>query len=258
VIESKRGSFNVTPWFFTIAARSAPKPVLATQALTTVRELVTPAHPSLGGFRTLCAWIAQAHPIRDMDAAGANLLPEATHTFRDRRWPTRLLRLMRKAANEGGSSQAKQSFGHLTPVPPYRERVRKRVESPIIHDRYPQFDDGVGFVGPARRTICLAWEHARQVEESWCLCLDACAPEAGRNDRMHPTQSDTQRSAVRGFYIHAAVFAIVNLALIAVNRIRTPHYFWAKWVLLDWGAGLATHAWIVFRSEGAHRVFDQE
>ena len=54
--------------------------------------------------------------------------------------------------------------------------------------------------------------------------------------------------AVRGFKIHAVVFAIVNLLLILVNSIRTPQYFWAKWVLLDWGVGLATHAWLTFGS----------
>lgn len=54
--------------------------------------------------------------------------------------------------------------------------------------------------------------------------------------------------AVRGFFIHAAVFAIVNLLLIAINLKKSPGYLWVKWVLLDWGVGLATHAWIVFRT----------
>jgi hypothetical protein len=68
---------------------------------------------------------------------------------------------------------------------------------------------------------------------------------------MLPTQSDTQRSAVRGFFIHAAVFAIVNLMLTVINLRKTPSYFWEKWVLLDWGVGLATHAWLVFGSSAA-------
>ena len=32
---------------------------------------------------------------------------------------------------------------------------------------------------------------------------------------------DHQR-AVRGFYIHAAVFAIVNLILLAINLVKSP------------------------------------
>jgi hypothetical protein len=63
---------------------------------------------------------------------------------------------------------------------------------------------------------------------------------------------DRQR-AVRGFYIHAAVFAIVNLILLIVNLRKSPGYLWIKWVLLDWGAGLATHAWIVFRTNRPSR-----
>lgn len=53
---------------------------------------------------------------------------------------------------------------------------------------------------------------------------------------------------VRGFYVHAAVFAIVNLVLLIVNLVKSPKELWIKWVLLDWGVGLATHAWIVFRT----------
>jgi len=56
------------------------------------------------------------------------------------------------------------------------------------------------------------------------------------------------KRAARSFYIHAAVFAIVNLLLLIVNLRKTPQYLWVKWVLLDWGVGLATHAWIVFRT----------
>lgn len=54
--------------------------------------------------------------------------------------------------------------------------------------------------------------------------------------------------AIRGFCIHATIFAIVNLLLLVVNLCKSPGYLWIKWVLLDWGVGLATHAWIVFRT----------
>ena len=52
---------------------------------------------------------------------------------------------------------------------------------------------------------------------------------------------------VRGFYVHAAVFVIVNVVLLIVNLLKSPRDLWIRWVLLDWGVGLATHAWIVFR-----------
>jgi len=63
---------------------------------------------------------------------------------------------------------------------------------------------------------------------------------------MSESTLDHQR-AVRGLYIHAAVFAIVNLILLVVNLRKSPGYLWIEWALLDWGVGLATHAWIVFR-----------
>lgn len=60
-----------------------------------------------------------------------------------------------------------------------------------------------------------------------------------------------QKQAVRGFYLHAIAFAIANLVLLIVNLRKSPGYLWVKWVLLDWGVGLATHAWIVFRAPRA-------
>jgi hypothetical protein len=63
----------------------------------------------------------------------------------------------------------------------------------------------------------------------------------------HPDAIAHQRAA-HSFYVHAAVFTVVNLILLAVNLIKTPKVLWIKWVLLDWGVGLATHAWIVFRT----------
>ncbi len=53
---------------------------------------------------------------------------------------------------------------------------------------------------------------------------------------------------VRGFCIHAIVFTIVNTILLIVNLRKSPECLWMKWVLLDWGVGLASHAWIVFRT----------
>lgn len=66
------------------------------------------------------------------------------------------------------------------------------------------------------------------------------------------TSSPDRDRDVRGFCIHAIAFAIVNLCLIIANWKRSPNDLWVKWVLLDWGVGLATHAWIVFRPNRTH------
>ena len=58
-----------------------------------------------------------------------------------------------------------------------------------------------------------------------------------------------------GFYIHATVFALVNLGLFAINALTgEPH--WARFPLMGWGLGLAIHAVVTFlslRGEGLRR-----
>ena len=49
-----------------------------------------------------------------------------------------------------------------------------------------------------------------------------------------------------GFYIHAAVFVAVNLALFAINGQLTPSHRWHVWPLGGWGIGLAFHGLAVF------------
>ena len=63
-----------------------------------------------------------------------------------------------------------------------------------------------------------------------------------------------------GFYIHLAAFVAVNAMLIALNLRAidqdSQEDWWAHWVLIGWGIGLAFHAFGVFgRSRGwlAHR-----
>jgi hypothetical protein len=65
-----------------------------------------------------------------------------------------------------------------------------------------------------------------------------------------------------GFYIHAAVFAAVNLGLFAVNQRFSPHYAWHFWPLGGWGIGLAFHGLAVFflgsGSRLRERMIEQE
>ncbi len=68
------------------------------------------------------------------------------------------------------------------------------------------------------------------------------------NDSTLSAATTDRQREVRGFYLHAAAFRIVNLILLIVNLRKSPEYLWIKWVLLDWSVGLATHAWIVFRT----------
>jgi hypothetical protein len=51
--------------------------------------------------------------------------------------------------------------------------------------------------------------------------------------------------ARRGVYAHAAVYAIVNAALFAIDYF-TPGGPWFYWPLIGWGIGLVINAFVVF------------
>ncbi|MEX0702101.1 MAG: 2TM domain-containing protein [Planctomycetales bacterium] len=48
-----------------------------------------------------------------------------------------------------------------------------------------------------------------------------------------------------GFYIHLAVYVVVNAVLVAVD-LSKPGSTWFYWPLLGWGIGIAFHAAKVF------------
>lgn len=54
---------------------------------------------------------------------------------------------------------------------------------------------------------------------------------------------------LRRFYLHAARYVIVTLALLATNLLATPQRMWALWVMAGWGLGVVLHAFRVFRPE---------
>ena len=54
-----------------------------------------------------------------------------------------------------------------------------------------------------------------------------------------------QVAAIKGFYIHFFIFALVMLGLVAIN-FAVGGRWWALWVLLGWGIGVLAHALTVF------------
>ncbi len=45
---------------------------------------------------------------------------------------------------------------------------------------------------------------------------------------------------LKEFYVHLAVYVMVNIVLIAINIITAGHWF--IWPLFGWGIGVAVHA----------------
>lgn len=52
--------------------------------------------------------------------------------------------------------------------------------------------------------------------------------------------------AVKGFTVHAAVYAAVILGLIAINA-ATSSRWWVQWPVMGWGIFLAAHWFAVYR-----------
>jgi hypothetical protein len=54
---------------------------------------------------------------------------------------------------------------------------------------------------------------------------------------------------VKGFYAHATMFALANIALVILNLAtlkKNDGVIWFIWPLIGWGIGLAVHAISVF------------
>jgi 2TM domain len=65
------------------------------------------------------------------------------------------------------------------------------------------------------------------------------------DDQLRYQRARRQLDAIKGFYVHAVVFALVTGGLAVLNLTRGKPY-WILWVLLGWGLGLALHATLVF------------
>jgi 2TM domain len=68
------------------------------------------------------------------------------------------------------------------------------------------------------------------------------------NEMPRYQQAKERVEALRGFYIHALVYAIVNLGLFAINMLTSPDNLWFYWPLIGWGIGLAINGTVVFAS----------
>ena len=57
-----------------------------------------------------------------------------------------------------------------------------------------------------------------------------------------------------GFFIHLAVYIVVNVLLIIINISTSPQYLWFKWPLIGWGIGVIFHGIGVFVLSGGSNI----
>jgi membrane protein YdbS with pleckstrin-like domain len=60
-----------------------------------------------------------------------------------------------------------------------------------------------------------------------------------------------------GFFIHLAVYLIVNIALIIVNFVTSPKNLWFQWPLMGWSIGVFFHGMGVFVFSGGSAVTEK-
>ncbi len=63
-------------------------------------------------------------------------------------------------------------------------------------------------------------------------------------------------SAKYGFFVHAVVYAVVNLFLLGINIITSPGTLWFIWPLMGWGLAVALHGARVFLISDRNTIID--
>ncbi len=64
-------------------------------------------------------------------------------------------------------------------------------------------------------------------------------------ERQRYQRTRARVQVLKGFYIHAMAFVLVNVALLGVNAL-VDGVWWFYWPLIGWGIGLGAHALGVF------------
>jgi class 3 adenylate cyclase len=78
------------------------------------------------------------------------------------------------------------------------------------------------------------------------------APSASPTEPLPSARQDDHRAAIRrirakrGFGLHATIYVVVNMFLMAVWALADRGYFWPVWPILGWGVALGIHYWAVF------------
>ncbi|RYZ12170.1 MAG: 2TM domain-containing protein [Comamonadaceae bacterium] len=82
----------------------------------------------------------------------------------------------------------------------------------------------------------------------------ARAVPAATEDELD-TQARRRAGAKMGWYIHASVYLLVNLGLVALATARGGD--WAVFPLLGWGIGLMVHGFVVFVATAGNGFYDR-
>lgn len=76
---------------------------------------------------------------------------------------------------------------------------------------------------------------------------------------IHPQSGEPNHGLARPspdkvlrFYIHVAVYLLINVVLAILNFQKNPEHIWFFWVTMGWGIGVVAHAFRVIGVIGPH------
>ena len=72
--------------------------------------------------------------------------------------------------------------------------------------------------------------------------LEPISPETDAVDRARRRVQE-----IKGFYLHTAIYMLVNIGLIFVYAFSSASGFWPIWPIMGWGIGLLSHGLATFR-----------
>ncbi|HWL10301.1 MAG TPA: 2TM domain-containing protein [Planctomicrobium sp.] len=75
----------------------------------------------------------------------------------------------------------------------------------------------------------------------------------------HMSHDEAESRAQKNFYVHLAVYVVVNTGLAVLNLVNNPEHLWFYWPLAGWGLGVALHGIAVFvTGKAADRVIERQ
>jgi len=77
-------------------------------------------------------------------------------------------------------------------------------------------------------------------------------PTAATPSEARLAEARRRVAALKGFYIHLAVFALVLAGLLILNSL-TGGPWWVVWVFLGWGAGVLAHG-VALSTRGSRAI----
>jgi class 3 adenylate cyclase len=102
---------------------------------------------------------------------------------------------------------------------------------------------------------------AKTLTELDGLMLDLPSPESALPAGSPSRRAPAQRTRTRGGHalatsvrIHATIYVVVNVMLVAIWAASGGGYFWPIWPILGWGIGLGAHAAPLLAGVGTRRV----